>query len=152
MTVFIWFGMLNTHEDYVELWDTFKWETFKVAKRCIGKCPRSRSGFTSVETLESIEESRAARLDGNRNQYKPLSHRTRNFLRIDKERNIRSLVEDVECHLKGNDLKPVYEALKKLSPKFSQVSTIRTSDDCLVSDAYEMGIWLVGLSTLNSCS
>ena len=46
------FGVLDTLEDPEELWDIFKRETLER--------PRSRSGFTSVETLESIEESRAA--------------------------------------------------------------------------------------------
>ena len=58
------FGVLDTLEDPEELWDTFKRETLEAAKECIGERPRSRSGFTSVETLESIEESRAARLAG----------------------------------------------------------------------------------------
>ena len=46
------------------LWDTFKRETLEAAKKCIGERPRSRCGFTSVETLESIEESHGARLAG----------------------------------------------------------------------------------------
>ena len=62
------FGALDTLEDPEDLWDTFKRETLQTAKECIGECPRSRSGFTSAETLESIEESRAARLAGDRDQ------------------------------------------------------------------------------------
>ena len=49
------FGVLDTLEDPEELWDTFKRETLEAAKECIGERPRSRSGSTSVETLESIE-------------------------------------------------------------------------------------------------
>ena len=58
------FGALDTLEDSEELWDAFKRETLEAAKECIRERPRSRSGFTSVETLESIEESRTARLAG----------------------------------------------------------------------------------------
>ena len=54
------FGVLNTLEDHVELWDTFKRDILEAAKECIWECPRSWCGFTTVETLESIEESRAA--------------------------------------------------------------------------------------------
>ena len=65
-----------------------------------------------------------------------LSRRTRALLRRDKERYVRGLAEDVECHLNANDLRPAYRALKKLRSKStSQVSAIRTADGCLVSDA-----------------
>ena len=130
------FEVLDTLEDPVELWDTFKRETLEAAKGCIGERPRSRGGFASRETLDSIEESRAARLAGNRDQYRTLSRRTRAFLRRDKERYVRGLAEDVECHLNANDLRPAYRALKKLRSKStSQVSAIRTADGRLVSDA-----------------
>ena len=79
--------------------------------------PRSRSGFTSVETLESIEERRAARLARNHDQYRALSRRTRTLLERDKERYVRGLAEDVECHLNANDLRPAYRVLKKLCSK-----------------------------------
>ena len=59
----------------------------------------SRSGFTSVKTLESIEKSRTSRLAGNHDQYRALSRRTRTLLRRDKERYVRGLAEDVEYHL-----------------------------------------------------
>ena len=90
-----------------------------------------------METLESIEESRAARLAGNHDhQYRALSRRTGALLRRDKERYVRGLAEDVVCHLNANDLRPAYEALKKLRSKStSQVSGIRTADCCLVSGA-----------------
>ena len=61
MTVSNRFGALDTLEDSEELWDTFKRQTLEAAKECIEEHPRSWSGFTSVEKLESIEESRAAR-------------------------------------------------------------------------------------------
>ena len=61
--------MLNTLEDLVELWDTFKCKILEAAKESIGEHPRARSGFTSIDTLESIEESRAARLAEDHDQY-----------------------------------------------------------------------------------
>lgn len=129
------FNVLSSLEDPVELWDTFKRETLEAAKECIGERPRSRSGFASEETLENIEESRAARLAGDRGRYRVLSRRTRALLRRDKERYVRSLAEDVEVHLNANDLRPAYRALKKLRSKStSQVSAIRTADGRLVSD------------------
>ncbi|XP_045110009.1 uncharacterized protein LOC123503949 [Portunus trituberculatus] len=77
---------LDTIENPVELWETFKRETFEAAKECVGERSRSHRGLASVETLDSIEESRAARLADNRNQYRVLSLGTRALLRRDKER------------------------------------------------------------------
>ncbi|KAG0716609.1 hypothetical protein GWK47_009246 [Chionoecetes opilio] len=129
------FDVLGALGDPVELWDTFKRETLQAAKECIGERPRSRRGFVSTETLEKIEESRAARLAGNRDQHRALSRRTRTLLRRDKERYVRSLAEDVEGHLNANDLRPAYRALKKLRSKSpSRASAIRTADGRLVSD------------------
>ncbi|KAG0717135.1 Craniofacial development protein 2 [Chionoecetes opilio] len=129
------FDVLGALGDPVELWDTFKRETLQAAKECIGERPRSRRGFVSTETLEKIEESRAARLAGNRDQHRALSRRTRTLLGRDKERYVRSLAEDVEGHLNANDLRPAYRALKKLRSKSpSRASAIRTADGRLVSD------------------
>ena len=137
------FGALDTLEDHEELWETFKRETLEAAKECIGERPRSRNRFTSVETVERIDESRAARLAGDHDQYRALSCRTRILLRKDEERYVRGLAEDVECHLNANDLRPAYQALKKVHSKStSQVSAIRTADGCLVSDAdKQMARW-----------
>ena len=64
VTVSIRFGVPDTLEDPEELWYTFKRETLEAAEECVGERPRSRSSLTSVETLESNEESRTARLAG----------------------------------------------------------------------------------------
>ena len=79
----------------------------------MGERPRSQNGFITVETLESIEESRT-RLAGDHDQYRALSRRTRTLLRRDKEGYDRGLAEDVKCHLNANDLRPI---------KFSRNST-----------------------------
>ena len=89
VTVSNWFGALDSLEDSEELWDIFKREILEAAKECIGERLRSRSGFTSVQTLESIEKSRAAKLDESQDQYRALSRRTRTLLRRDKERYVR---------------------------------------------------------------
>ena len=83
------FEALDTLQDPEKLWDTFKRETLEAVKECIGEHPGSRRGFTSIETLESIKESRAAKLAGDHDQYRALSRRTRTLLRRDKERYVR---------------------------------------------------------------
>ncbi|KAG0725935.1 Retinol-binding protein pinta [Chionoecetes opilio] len=123
VAVSIRFDVLGALEDPVELWHTLKRETLQAAKECIGERPRSRRGFVSTETLEKIEESRAARGD--------------------KERYVRSLAQDVEGHLNVNDLRPAYRALKKLRFKSrSRASAIRAADGRLVSDMHgQMARW-----------
>ena len=74
-------------------------------------------------------------------------------MRRDKERYVRGIAEDVECHLNANDndLRPVYQAMKKLRSKStSQVSPIRAADGCLVSDADgQMAHWAEQLFTVD---
>ena len=78
-----------------------------------------------METLASIEESSVVRLVGSHDQYRALSRRTRTLLKRDKERYVRGLAEDVDCHLNANYPRPAYRALKKLRSKStSQVSVI----------------------------
>ena len=119
------FRALDILEDPVDLLDTFKCETLEAGKECIGERPRSRSGFDSVETLDSIEKNRAAILARNRDHYSVLLYRTRSLLRRGKERYVKGLVEDVGCHLN------TYRALKSTF----QMGAIRTKDVCLMLDA-----------------
>ena len=94
--------MLGALDNPVELWNTFKREILEAARGCVRERSRSRGGFVSVETLDSIAKSYAARLAGNQNQYRALSRRIRTLLRRDEKRYVRSLAEDVEDHLNAN--------------------------------------------------
>ena len=62
-----------------------------------------------VETVDRIERNHAARMTGNWDQYRALSHRIRTLLSRDKERYVRSLVEDLEGHLKANGFQLAYQ-------------------------------------------
>ena len=48
------FEVLNTLEDPVELWDTFKHEILEAARGCVGGHPRPWGGFATAETLDSV--------------------------------------------------------------------------------------------------
>ena len=132
------FEALGALEDPVELWDAFKRETLSAAEDCLGARPRSRRSFITGEMLNIVEESRAARLAGNLRQHRNLTRSAKALLRRDKERYVRGIAEQVEGHFRANDLSPAYRALKKLRSKSSpQVSSVRTADGRLVSDANE---------------
>lgn len=66
-----------------------------------------RGGFASGEASKNIQESRAARLAGNRDHCRSLSRGATVLLRIVKHRYGRSHTEDAEGHLNGNDFRPV---------------------------------------------
>ena len=128
------FEVLGSLDDPVELWDNFKREILSAAGECIGVKPRSRRGFLSEETLNTIEESRAARLDGNLDRHRVLSRRARTALRRDKEGYVREIAEEVEGNFLVNDLQPAYRALKKLRSKPTpRSSSVRKADGQLTS-------------------
>ena len=129
------FAALDNLTDPVALWDTFKRETLDAAQESIGDRPRTRRNSISQETLDATEASRAARLAGDRVLHRSLVDRSRTLLRRDKEQQIRKLAEEVEGHFLVNDLRPAYQALRKLNAKPSpQMSAVRSADGQIVSD------------------
>ncbi len=73
-----------------------------------------------------------------RTRSRNLARSARASLRMDKERYVRGITEEVEGHFRANNLSPAYRALKKLCSKStSQVSSVWTTDGRLVSDADE---------------
>ncbi|KAG0699483.1 Zinc finger CCHC domain-containing protein 7 [Chionoecetes opilio] len=114
----------------------------QAAKDCIGEYLRSRHGFVSTENI-------AARLAGNKDQYRTLSRKSRTL--PSWSLHVRSLAQDVEGHLNANELRPAYRALKKL-----QVSI---SDECYASSRWtprvghgwaDVGYWCLVLQKHDS--
>ena len=60
-----------------------------------------------------MEESCAARLDGNLEWHRNLTHSARALPSRDKERYVRGVAEEVKSHFRANDLSPAYRAIKK---------------------------------------
>ena len=132
------FDVLRTVEDPVERWETFKRATLAAADECIGDRPRSGRGFVSRRTLTTIEESRAARLAGSREQHRLLSRQARAMLRRDKETYVREIAGEVEGRFHVNDLRSAYRALRKLrSRPVSRLNSVWTADGRLVSGTSE---------------
>ena len=63
-------------------------EILEAANECVGERLKAWSVFDSEEIVDSIEESRAVVLAGNRDQYRSLPRRTRGLLRRNKGRYI----------------------------------------------------------------
>ena len=82
-----------------ELWSAFKATILGVAGGCLGSHWRAKKNFRSQGTLDTIDQSRRARLNGRAELFKELRHKTVHVLRVDKEANVRGICEGVEHHL-----------------------------------------------------
>lgn len=73
-------------------------------------------------------------LNGNQNLRRSLVRRSRTLLRRDKEQFIRNLAAEVG-HFFVNDLRPVYQTLRKLNSNPSpRMSAVRSVDGWIISD------------------
>ena len=65
--------------------DCFQDTVLDVAGRCLGTHRRVKKNFVSQETLDTIDQSRRARLKGRAELFRELRHKTASVLRVDKE-------------------------------------------------------------------
>ena len=80
----IWRG-LGALGDPEELWSAFKTTILDIAGGCLGSHRRTRNNFVSQGTLDTIDQSRRARLNGRAELFRELRHKTVHALRVDKE-------------------------------------------------------------------
>uniref|UniRef100_A0A8C4NCI5 TRPM SLOG domain-containing protein n=1 Tax=Eptatretus burgeri TaxID=7764 RepID=A0A8C4NCI5_EPTBU len=89
-----------------ELWNAFKTTVLDVAGGCLGTHRRAKKNFVSQGTLDTIDQSRRARLNGRAELFRELRHKTARALRVDKEAYVRGICEGVEHHLWTGDSRP----------------------------------------------
>ena len=68
-----------------ELWSAFKTTVLDFAGECVGTHRRAKKNFVSQGTLDTIDQSRRARLNGRAELFRELRHKTVSALRVDKE-------------------------------------------------------------------
>ena len=68
-----------------ELWSTFKTTVLYVAGRCLVTHRRAKKTFVSKWTLDTIDQSRRARLNGRAELFRELRYKTVRALGVDKE-------------------------------------------------------------------
>ena len=78
-------GALGGHE---ELWSAFKTTVFNVAGGCLGTHRNAKKNFASQRTLDTIDQSHRARLNGRADLFRELRRKTVRALRVDKEANV----------------------------------------------------------------
>ena len=76
---------LGALENPEELWSAFKSTVLDVACGCLGTHQRARKNFVSQWTLDTIDQSRRARLNGRAVLFRKLMRKTVRALRVDKE-------------------------------------------------------------------
>ena len=78
-------GGLHALRNPEELWSAFKTTIIDVAGGCLGTHCREKKNFVSQGTLDTIDQSRRARLNGRAELFRELRHKTLRVLRVDKE-------------------------------------------------------------------
>ena len=68
-----------------ELWSAFKATILDVAGGCLETHHRAKKNFVSQMTLDTIDQSHRARLNGRAELFRELRHKTVRALREDKE-------------------------------------------------------------------
>ena len=85
--------------DPEELWSVFKTKVLDVAGRCLETRWRVKNNFVSQGTVDTIDQSRRARLNGRAELFRELRRKTVCALRVDKEAYMGGICEGVEHHL-----------------------------------------------------
>ena len=76
-------GGLGALGDPAELWSAFKTTILDVAGACLGTHSRAKKNFVSQATLDTIDQSRRARLNGRAELFRELRRKTVSALRVD---------------------------------------------------------------------
>ena len=79
--------------------------------RCLGTHRRAKKNFVSQGTLETIDQSRRARLNGRAELFRELRRKIVHVLRVDKEAYVRGTCEGVEHHLWSSYSRPAYRGI-----------------------------------------
>ncbi|KAG2465717.1 STX18 protein, partial [Polypterus senegalus] len=119
------------------LQQTFRDKTLKVAEGCVDVTgvPRRRC-FISQGTLDIIERSCSARLNGNSGLHRELRRMAARALRADKEVFVRGICEQVTHHIWSSDPHPAYRGIEALctSESVPQRVAVRAADGTVLTD------------------
>ena len=126
--------------DPEELWHAFKTTALAVARGCLGTQHRAKKNFVSQGTLDTIDQSRKARLNGRAELFRELRCKTVRALRMDKEANVRGICEGVEHHLWSSDSRPAYRGIRTLrsSKPIHRCTAVRAEGGGLLTEESEV--------------
>ena len=98
----IW-GVQLLWDNPEELWSAVQTTILDVAGGCLGTQRGAKKNFVSHRTLDTIDQSRRARLSGRAELFRELRHKTVRVLRVDKVAYVQGICEGVEHHLWSSD-------------------------------------------------
>ena len=101
---------------------------------------RVKKNFVSQGTLDTIDQSRRARLNGRAELFRELRRKTVHALRVDKETYVREICEGVEHHLWSSDSHPAYRGIHALlsSKPIPRCTAVRAEDGGLLTEESDM--------------
>ena len=74
-----------------ELWSAFKTTILNVISGCLGTHCRAKKNVVSQRTLDIINQSHRARLNGRAELFRELRQKTERVLKVDKEAYVRGI-------------------------------------------------------------
>ena len=129
-----------------ELWSAFKTTVLDVAGGYLGTHRRVKKNFGSQGTLDTIDQSRKARLNGRAELFRELRRKTVRALRVNKEAYVRGICKGVEHHLWSSDSRPAYRAIHALrsSKPIPRCTAVRAEGGWLLTEESEVNARLAG--------
>ena len=91
-------GEPKDSDDPEKLWTDFKTKVLEVSESCLRDISGTSKSFLTKETLNTIEESRRARLERRTGQYRELKREAVRAVRRDKEAQVRGVCETADSH------------------------------------------------------
>ena len=127
-------------EDPEELWSAFKTTVRDVAGGCLGTHRRAKKNFVSQGTLDTIDQSRRARLNGRAELFRELRRKTVRALKVDKKAYVRGIYEGVEHHQWSSDSHPAYRGIHALhsSKPIPRCTAVRAEGGGLLTEESEV--------------
>ena len=111
-------GGLGALGDPEELWSAFKTTVLDVAGGCLGAHHRAKKNFVSQGTLDTIDQSRRARLNGRAELFRELRRKTAHVLRVNKEFYVRGICE-------GGRTSPVVKGFSSCLQRNSRIAFLQ---------------------------
>ena len=99
-----------------------------------------KKNFVSQGTLDTIDQSLRARLNGRAELFRELRLKTARALKVDKEAYVRGICEGVEHHLWSSDYRPAYRGIRTLqsSTAIPRCTAVRAGGGGLLTEKSEV--------------
>ena len=122
------------------MWSAFKTTILDVDGGCLGTHRRAKKNFVSQGTLDTVDQSRRARLNGRAELFRELRRKTVRVPRVDKEAYVRGICEGVEHHLWSSDSHPAYRGIRTLrsSKPIPRCTAVRVEGGGLLPEESEV--------------